>query len=62
MQETGVQWWEDFGDAWIDRALDCAAEIVRRQRAGNFWPPAAKAWTQDYEELFLGDIEQTVEF
>ncbi len=62
VQETGVQWWEDFGDAWIDRALDCAAEIVRRQRAGNFWPPAAKAWTQDYEELFLGDIEQTVEF
>lgn len=62
VQETGVQLWEDFGDAWIDRALECAAEIIRRQRSGNFWPPADKAWAQSYDELFLGDIAQTVEF
>jgi ATP-dependent helicase/nuclease subunit B len=61
VQETGVQLWADFSDTWIDRALECAAEIVRRQRAGKFWPPADKAWPQSYDELFLGDITQTVE-
>lgn len=62
VQETGVQLWEGFDESWVDGALLCAAEIVRRMRGGIFWPPAEKAWPQSYDEIFLGDIARTVEF
>jgi hypothetical protein len=38
-----------------------AEKIVQRIRAGVFWPPARVSF-DDYEELFLGDIEGSVEF
>lgn len=62
VQETAVLLWDDFGDDWIDNGLQCAAEIVRRLREGQFWPPACKAWAQGYDELFLGDIATSFEF
>lgn len=62
VQETGVLLWEDFGDDWIENGLQCAAEIVRRLREGQFWPPARKAWEHGYDELFLGDMDSTFEF
>ncbi len=61
VQETGILLWEDFSQTWEDQALSCAAEIVRRLREGRFWPPSDRAYAASYEELFLGDIEQTVE-
>jgi ATP-dependent helicase/nuclease subunit B len=62
VQETSVLLWDDFGDDWIDGGLQCAAEIVRRLRDGQFWPPARKAWEHGYDELFLGDIAASFEF
>lgn len=62
VQETGVRLWEDFGDDWIENGLHCAAEIVRRLRDGQFWPPARKAWENSYDALFLGDITASFEF
>jgi len=61
VQETRVLLWEDFGPAWIDGALECAAEAVRRMRAGVFWPPSAKAREAGLDEIFLGDITGTVD-
>lgn len=60
VQETRVLPWADFTDAWIDSALECAAEVVRRIRAGVFWPPGPNAYERDYDHLFLGDPQVTV--
>lgn len=62
VQDTRVLLWEDFGAAWIESALECAAEAVRRMREGIFWPPAPKGRDAGFDELFLGDIEGTVEW
>ena len=62
VQDTRVLLWPDFGKAWIEPALACAAEAVRRMRAGIFWPPSAKAYDRGFDDLFLGDPEATVEF
>lgn len=62
VQETRVQLWPDFGKAWIEPALACAAEAVGRMRTGVFWPPSPKAYDRGFDDLFLGDPEQTVEF
>lgn len=61
VQETQILPWPDFNDEWIDGALECAAEVVRRLRSGIFWPPAPKAYDRPFDELFLGDIAATVE-
>lgn len=60
VQDTKVLTWEGFSDEWVDRALDCAAEIVKRMRAGLFWPPAEKAWDRGFDEIFLGDLAASV--
>ncbi len=62
VQDTRVLLWPDFGKAWIEPALACAAEAVRRMRAGVFWPPAPRAYDRGFDDLFLGDPEETVEF
>lgn len=61
VQETEVLTWETFDDAWIDRAVQCAGEVVRRIRAGIFWPPSAKAYEREFDYLFLGDLEAAVD-
>lgn len=61
VQETGIRLWENFDEAWEQQALECAAEVVRRLRAGRFWPPAERAHDQGYDEIFLGDILAAVE-
>lgn len=62
VQDTRVLLWEDFGAAWIESALACAGEAVRRMREGIFWPPAPKGRDAGFDDLFLGDIEGTVEW
>lgn len=62
VQDTRVLLWPDFGKAWIEPALACASEAVRRMRAGVFWPPSAKAYDRGFDDLFLGDPEAMVEF
>jgi ATP-dependent helicase/nuclease subunit B len=62
VQDTGILLWDAFDQGWEQRALDCAAEAVRRLREGRFWPPAAKpSFKPSYEEIFLGDALATVE-
>jgi len=56
VQDTKVLTWDGFTDEWVDRALECAAEVVRRLREGQFWPPAEKAYDRGFDELFLGDL------
>lgn len=62
VQETRILIWEDFGPGWMDPALACAAEVVRRMREGVFWPPAAKGRDRGFDELFLGDPRISVAF
>lgn len=62
VQETKVLTWQDYSDEWVDRALECAAEVVRRLREGRFWPPAARAYDRGFEELFLGNPEASVKW
>lgn len=62
VQDTRVLLWPDFGKAWIEPARECAAEAVRRMREGVFWPPSAKAYDRGFDDLFLGDPAETVEF
>lgn len=52
--------WPEFDQAWEDAALACAAEAVRRIRAGHFWPPNPKA-RGDFDHLFLGDPAATAQ-
>ena len=61
VMETEIRTWTDFSNEWIDHALECAAEVVRRLRAGFFWPPADRAYARSFDELFLGDPHATVE-
>lgn len=56
VQDTKVLTWDQFSDEWVDHALVCAAEVVRRLRTGMFWPPSAKAYDRGFDELFLGDM------
>ncbi len=62
VQDTRVLLWPDFGKAWIEPALACAAEAVQRLRAGVFWPPSPRAYDRGFDDLFLGDPAETVEF
>jgi ATP-dependent helicase/nuclease subunit B len=61
VQETQLKTWENFNDEWVDAALACAAEVVRRLREGIFWPPAPRARDRSFDTLFLGDINATVD-
>ena len=56
VQGTVLQIWDGFGDEWIDAAVGCAGEVVKRIRDGVFWPPA-KVTYDDFEEILLGDAE-----
>jgi ATP-dependent helicase/nuclease subunit B len=62
VQETRVLLWPEFGKAWLEPALACAEEAVRRMREGIFWPPSAKAYDRGFDDLFLGDPAETVEW
>ncbi len=61
VQDTKVVLWPEFSDEWVDHALHCSEEVVRRLRAGQFWPPSAKAYARSFDPLFLGDITAAVE-
>jgi ATP-dependent helicase/nuclease subunit B len=41
--DTRFEWWEDFGDEWVDAALGCAGKIVQRLREGCFEPGGGSA-------------------
>lgn len=56
VQETKVITWKDFNEDWVDLALECAGEVVRRLREGRFWPPAEKAFDRGQDEIFLHDL------
>lgn len=60
VQDTAIIAWPDFNHAWVDAALQCAGEIVRRIQAGVFWPPVRVPF-DDYSELFLGDVASSVQ-
>ncbi len=49
-----LNFWEGFDEAWEQDALTLAGEIVRRIRAGVFWPPDERV-SGDLDHLFLGD-------
>ena len=61
VQDVAITEWEDFDAKWSEQAVTFAEKIVQRIRTGVFWPPARVSF-DDYEELFLGDIEGSVEF
>ncbi|HAL70376.1 MAG TPA: hypothetical protein DCP71_01195 [Verrucomicrobiales bacterium] len=62
VQDTKVALWEGFSDEWVEHALACAAEVVRRLRDGVFWPPASKAYRRSFDELFLNDFSGSTEW
>ena len=61
IQETEILEWDGFDDALIDAALDCAAEAVKRIRAGQFWPPADRSPNDSFDEILLHDPLHSVE-
>lgn len=60
VQDTKVLTWADFSEEWEDQALACAAEVVKRLRAGDCWPPSERAYDRGFDELFLGDVAASV--
>ena len=62
VQDTKVALWEGFSDEWVEHALACAAEVVRRLRDGVFWPPASKAYRRPFDELFLNDFSGSTDW
>lgn len=52
--QAELQIWEDFCDADLDAARECAEWIAGRIDAGAFWPPAEKPRYDDYEMLWCG--------
>lgn len=62
VQDTKVLTWESFSEEWVEQGLACAAEVVRRLREGQFWPPAEKAYDRGFDELFLGDPAAAVKW
>lgn len=61
VMDTDLMLWENFDQRWAEAAEACAAEVVRRVRAGAFWPPnEGKARSSDFDELFLGDVVTAV--
>ncbi len=61
IQDTAILPWNDFDQALIDAALQCAAEAVQRIRSGLFWPPAERSPNADFDEMLLGDALRSVE-
>lgn len=59
VQDTKVLTWSEFTEEWVDHALTCASEVVKRLREGRFWPPSEKAYDRGFDDLFLGDVEAT---
>ena len=55
IQETDILEWDGFDDELIAAALDCAAEAVKRIRAGQFWPPAERSLNDTFDEILLHD-------
>ena len=53
VMETDLALWEGFDERWEESAVACAAEVVRRVRAGVFWPPnEGVARSRDFEALW----------
>ncbi len=46
--------WPEFSAADLDAAMACAAWIVGRIEAGEFWPPAEKSRYDDFASLAAG--------
>jgi ATP-dependent helicase/nuclease subunit B len=61
IQETDILEWDGFDDSIIEAALVCAAEAVKRIRAGQFWPPAERSPNDSFDEILLHDPLHSVE-
>ncbi len=55
--DTAVQVWGKFDDQLVDSGLSCARQVIKRIRAGVFWPPAEEFGERDKEiNLFFDGI------
>jgi hypothetical protein len=52
--EVRLTLWQDFRAADRESALRCAAWVVGRIQAGEFWPPAERVGYDDIEVLAAG--------
>ncbi len=59
--ETAVLVWEDFSPELLESARRCAAACAEAIRAGRFWPPADRVRPDDFEDLFFGDCEASID-
>jgi ATP-dependent helicase/nuclease subunit B len=61
VMDTDLMLWPDFDERWVDAALDIAAEVVKRVRAGVFWPPnEGQVRSREFDELFPGGVMSAV--
>lgn len=58
--DTDLLVWEGLDEATVKSALACAGEIVRRIRAGVFWPPATDSYRagDTFYPLFFDRVEK----
>lgn len=59
--DTGFKVWDDYSEALHASAMACAAAVVRRIRAGIFWPPGEERGDDEFSGLLLGDPLATME-
>jgi ATP-dependent helicase/nuclease subunit B len=63
VMETDLALWEGFDERWEEAAVACAAEVVRRVRAGVFWPPnEGTARSRDFEALWPDGVAGAVKW
>jgi ATP-dependent helicase/nuclease subunit B len=59
--ETRVSLWEQMDHALIDRAVSCATNIIEAILDWQFWPPAESVEYDNFEFLFSGPAEVSVD-
>jgi len=63
VDKSGIARWEDLTDSHLTSAEACAGAIIKKIKAGEFWPPNPniRAEYDDFAPLFPDGIENSVD-
>ena len=63
LDKSAFDYWDDFTEAHLDSARECAVEVIQQIKTGVFWPPNAKLRESydDFAALFPDGIENSVD-
>ena len=58
-ESVKIEIWEDFGDGFLESAVNCAEGIADSISKCNFWPPADSPKYDNCSEIIFGDCDSS---